>query len=79
MNEDTPTAPEAMTLDEALALLGVDALPGLDGDGESEFLEGMARMRRDEGEDWIRDNREDLLALWAALLAVPVADEEPLP
>lgn len=83
MSDDTPktpgpapaTDPAPMTLAEALDLLGVDALPGLDGASGQEFLESMARMRQDEGEAWIRDNREDLVALWAAMLAAPPLDD----
>jgi len=78
MSDDTtPMAPgpAPMTLAEALDLLGVDALPGLDGASGQEFLESMARMRQDEGEAWIRDNREDLVALWAAMFAAPPVDD----
>lgn len=84
--EDTPhAAPDAadapvpaITLAEALALLGVETLRGLDGPGQDEFLEGMTRMRQDMGEEWVRENREDLLALWAAMLEVRVADDPAL-
>lgn len=73
---DTTQANSAMTMDEALALLGVETLPGLDKNGEKELLESMSRMRDEDGEDWIRENREDLVALWSAMLTQPCAGGE---
>ncbi len=63
-------------MDEALALLGVDCLPGLDEAGQKDFLDGMARMLADDGEDWIRENREDLVALWGAMLDQAAGGDE---
>lgn len=65
-----------MTMDEALELLGVDSLPGMDGDGARDLLEGMARMVEDQGEDWVRENQGDLVELWSAMLAQAARPDE---
>jgi len=75
MNEMTSAKP-ALNIDEALALLGVESLPGLDERGARDLLESMARMLADEGEEWIRENRDDLLVLWSAMLSLPSPNDE---
>jgi hypothetical protein len=50
-----------MTLEHALALLGLKEAPG-GKDQEVFVVEGTARMAAQHGEDWIRANKRHLVA-----------------